>query len=301
MISWKLFTHVLVAWDAYNNPVFIREAEHPPVWHMFVQRLVLMPGFRTGMTGTGVFLWLVGTLYVNNLLFFLLPPLIVLIFTTSLTLGPLVATERVRRSWEPLLTIPIGIEMVLMGKVGGALWWIRHLLFFMAALMVAISSGVGFINLVLLPTGAARSSEWAEFILCGGVLLLPIIGGAVFLIDRAQQYLLMVTAALTAGTLATSVRTALSNATTAVLLVWFFETALGIALSLQFGAGEIPNRTYMLALITLGPTVSYILEMNPVKTVGYTLITLVGRELLINLLWWLALRFAQPEGALTAK
>ena len=221
--------------------------------------------------------------------------LLLLAFITSAALGPIVVEERTKRRWDVLLATPVGVESVLLGKVGGALWWIRYLIIGMGALLALLAAGIGFISLVLIPTGLTTLEDLPIFFLCGAALALPIASAIVFVIDRIQQYLLMVVAALTASASATSMRAAFATSAAAVLFVWVAEfTLAGILLALQVGATKLSDITYMLALAVLGPMVGYIIDMDLIHAVLYAAGTLLLREILIDTLWRWSLRKARP-------
>jgi hypothetical protein len=225
----------------------------------------------------------------------LLLALLVLTFMTSAALGPIVVEERAKGRWDVLLATPDGVESVLLGKVGGALWWIRYLIIALAALLALLAAGVGFVSLVLIPTNLTDVDQLPIFFLCGAAVALPIASGIVFVIDRTQQYLLMVVAATAASASARSMRAAFATSAAAVFVVWIAEFVLaGTLLALQAGATRLSDVTYMLALAALGPMAGYIVDMNLAQAVLYTAGTLLLREVLIDTLWRWSLRKARP-------
>jgi hypothetical protein len=294
MYSWKLFKYVIVAWNAEENPVFLREIQHYPVWYGFAQRIALWASVRAGIVMLGFLMWVIIVLYFNNLLFFLVPPLLFFISATGFTLAPIVAQERVQKSWEPLLTIPPTLDLILLGKVGGALWWTRRLMLMMGVIMLTLSIGAGFVSLILIPTGFVRNSDWGEFFLCGGIIVFPIVGSAIFLIDRIQQYLLLVTVVLVGVTATASIRRALSMASAAVLLVWLVEVVVtGVLMALQPGHQALLDGGRILSYATLGPVISYIMELSLSQAVLYIAGTLCVREFLIRCAWRWSVRQAR--------
>ncbi len=295
MSSWKLFVHALAFWDAFENPVFLRDINRQPIWYGLARRFAAFPGLTLGLVGALSLAWALISLYLGTLWVWLLLALLLLAFITSAALGPIVVEERTKRRWDVLLATPVGVESVLLGKVGGALWWIRYLIIGMGALLALLAAGIGFISLVLIPTGLTTLEDLPIFFLCGAALALPIASAIVFVIDRIQQYLLMVVAALTASASATSMRAAFATSAAAVLFVWVAEfTLAGILLALQVGATKLSDITYMLALAVLGPMVGYIIDMDLLHAVLYAAGTLLLREILIDTLWRWSLRKARP-------
>ncbi len=295
MSSWKLFVHALAFWDAFENPVFLRDINRQPIWYGLARRFAAFPGLTLGLVGALSLAWALISLYLGTLWVWLLLALLLLAFITSAALGPIVVEERTKRRWDVLLATPVGVESVLLGKVGGALWWIRYLIIGMGALLALLAAGIGFISLVLIPTGLTTLEDLPVFLLCGAALTLPIASAVVFVIDRIQQYLLMVVAALTASASATSMRAAFATSAAAVLFVWVAEfTLAGILLALQVGATKLSDITYMLALAVLGPMVGYIIDMDLLHAVLYAAGTLLLREILIDTLWRWSLRKARP-------
>jgi len=295
MSSWKLFVHALAFWDAFENPVFLRDINRQPIWYGLARRFAAFPGLTLGLVGALSLAWALISLYLGTLWVWLLLALLLLAFITSAALGPIVVEERTKRRWDVLLATPVGVESVLLGKVGGALWWIRYLIIGMGALLALLAAGIGFISLVLIPTGLTTLEDLPVFLLCGAALTLPIASAIVFVIDRIQQYLLMVVAALTASASATSMRAAFATSAAAVLFVWVAEfTLAGILLALQVGATKLSDITYMLDLAVLGPMVGYIIDMDLLHAVLYAAGTLLLREILIDTLWRWSLRKARP-------
>lgn len=293
MSSWKLFAHALAFWNAFENPVFLLEIKRQPIWYGLVRRLAAFPALTLGAVGALSLGWALVALYLGTLWIWLLLALLLLAAMTSAALGPIVVEERAKGRWDVLLTIPDGVEGVLLGKVGGALWWIRYLIIALAALMALLAVGVGFVSLVLIPTGLTTLENLPIFLLCGAAVALPVGSALVFIIDRTQQYLLVVTAAMTASTSASSMRAAFTNSAAAVLLVWVAEFVLaGVVLTLQAGVTRLSDMPYLLALAVLGPVAGYIVDMTLAQAVLYMAVTLALREILIDTLWRLSLRRA---------
>jgi hypothetical protein len=283
MYTWMLFVYVVLGWGASDNAIFMRDAGRDPIWRNIVQRITRL---RALWLLIGVLYGIIGILYVNNVLFFFVPPLVIFSLALALTLGPVVVEERTKLSWEILLTVPYDMRVILLGKAGGALWHIRSLIYAMGILLMCVSAAVGTISLLLIPVGITRTSGWYELGLCGVLFIMPVLGSLLFILDRMQQYALMVVAALASGTAAPSIRAALSTATAVVLLIWLFEIAVTEAfLTLEQGGAWQLNYTGILAVATLGPVVSYISRMNLSHAALFTVGTLLLREVLIGGLW----------------
>jgi hypothetical protein len=112
------------------------------------------------------------------------------------------------------------------------------------------------------------------------------LGSAIFIVDRLQQYLLIITAAVAAGTSTASSRTAVLTSSVGVLLIWMIEILTSGAF-VVIGQKQIVDITLGQVLLwaTLGPTVSYIVTFDLKWVLAYTLVTLIVREILISGLW----------------
>lgn len=294
--SWKLFVHILLGWDAYDNPVYLREAEHRPVWRRPARWTALSAAARQAALISLALGWIVVVLYFNNLLLLLVPPLLYLAFATAFTLAPIVVQERLSHSWETLLSTPYSVDSILLSKVAGALTWMRPLRLIMGTALIVVTGGVALLSLVLIPASALRGG--LELLVCGLLLLVPIGGGALFLADRIQQYMLMVAAALAAGAASRTLRNAFPAATGAVLLVWLGEALAGAAAVSVYAGRPVPlDPARLLALVTLGPSVLYIAELDLAGAALMGLGTLLLREALIAALWRWSVRLARPQAS----
>jgi hypothetical protein len=292
--SWKLFVHSLAFWDAFENPVFLRDIRRQPIWYGLARRVAAFPGLALGLVGALSLGWAVMSLYLGTLWVWLLLALLVLVVMTSAALGPIVVEERVKGRWDVLLATPSGVEHVLLGKVGGALWWIRYLIIALAALLALLAAGVGFVSLVLIPTSLTHLDQLPIFFLCGAAVVLPIASAILFVIDRTQQYLLMIVAATTVSASSASMRAAFATSVAAVLLAWIAEFVLAAALlALQAGPTRLADVTYMLAVAVLGPMAGYIVDMDLAHAALYTAGTLLLREIALDTLWRWSLRKAR--------
>ncbi|HML21387.1 MAG TPA: hypothetical protein PKD09_07065 [Aggregatilinea sp.] len=296
MLTWKLFKRINIAGEAIDNPVYLREIECYPVWYAAAQHVNRISVLRVGLGSLGGLACILGMLYVNNLLFLLVPPLIVLMAATGLTLGPIIARERVSLNWPLLMVIPDGVEEVLINKAAGALAWIRNLLSVMIILLGTAAIGVGLGSLALLPTGRGLTPNWPTTLLCGVLLTLPTVTAFIYIVDRAQQYVLIITSALAAGASSTSVPASIIGASIATAAIWALEiVTTGLVLLVQPGSIDFTNSTTLLTLITLGPMPSYIMQLDMARAVVYIALTLAVRELLIRAVWRYTVQRARSE------
>jgi hypothetical protein len=236
---------------------------------------------------------IVGILWVKNVLFFFVPPLLLFTLAIALTLGPVVVEERTKLNWDFLLAVPYDMKAILIGKASGALWHIRFLIYAMGILLMFVSAGVGSISLTLIPVGMRTSGWWGPG-LCGILFIMPVLGSLLFILDRIQQYVLMAVAALTSSTATPSMRVAVSTATAVVLLIWLVEIAVTEAfLALEQGGAWQLTTSSILSVATLGPIASYISQMDLGHAALFIAGTLLLREALIGALWRWALHSAQ--------
>ena len=232
MYTW-MFVRVFLGWGASDNAIFMRDASRNPIWRGAVQRAAR---FRLVWLLLALVLGIAGYLLVGTLLIFLVLPLVIFTLALALSLGPIIAEERSRLSWEPLLTVPYDMQAILLGKASGALWHIRLLTYAIGILLMCISAGVGTVGLTLIPDELTQASGWQGIGLYGVLLLATIMSSMQFIWDRMQHYALLAVAALASGTAATSIRSALSTATSAVVLIWMVEIAVTqIFLALERG------------------------------------------------------------------
>ncbi|HEX3049773.1 MAG TPA: hypothetical protein VHP83_03885 [Aggregatilineaceae bacterium] len=293
MYTWMLFVYVFLGSGASDNAIFIRDAGHDPIWRNVVQRILR---FRAIWLLIGLFLGIISILYVNNILFFFVPALVIFTLALALSLGPIVVEERTKSSWEFLLTVPYDMRAILLGKASGALWHIRFLTYAMGILLMCASAVVGATSLTLIPDSITRTHGWYELGLCGVLLITPILGSLLFIFDRMQQYALMAVTAMASGTAARSMRAALLTATAGVLLIWLVEIAAAQAfLTLEQGDAWRLNFTSILSVATLGPMASYTSRMSLSHAALFIVGTLLLREVLIGSLWRWTLRSARGK------
>lgn len=289
MSSWRLLQRVLVFWDAAENPIFIRTTAYPPVWKGLAAWAARSTGLIVMLGGLGCYLSTLLVFYVNNPLILLIPLLALWTLLLGLTLGPIVVQERQALTWEILLATPLDMETILLGKAGGALWWLRDLIRVIAGVVMLFALGIGLLSLVLAPL-LFEDSNVSGQILCALSVLMPLISALLFIADRAQHFVLMTVAALLASTVTSTVRAALKGGIVAGLCAWMFDVGLGIgAIVLLRGAGHFN----LLALATLGPTATFLMEFALGPLVAAVAAALLVREIAVRLLWQITLRTAR--------
>lgn len=296
MSSWQFLQRVIVFWDAAQNPIFIRMTAHPPVWRGMAAWAARSTGLALLLGGLGCYVSMMLIFFANSLLILLIPLLALWALLLGLTLGPVIVQEREALTWDILLTTPLDREGILVGKAGGALWWLRDLIRVIAAVVLLFGLGIGLVSLVIVPI----SFDEADFpgqVLCLASVAMPLISALVFIVDRAQHFALMTLAALVAGTAAPTVRAALVAGTVAALLAWLVDIGLGIGAIALFGAGQIDvfvpsgaGQIDMFLLATLGPSATYLITFTAGPLVIATLATLLVREIAARILWRIMLR-----------
>ena len=230
----------------------------------------------------------------------LLSPL--LMFTPSLffwavplgmTLGPVIVRERVERTWETLLITPQDIDLIVLCKTRAALLARRELLRFLRAFvaLVGVVVGTGFAFTFFDAVPVSWPSQRAFLV---AVLLLLIAAGTVaYLVERAQHFTLMIVAVLNASAVARTMRGAVAWGIMAAFLAWLVDAGLAVTMLLAAPSGFV-GQTELSLLVTgvLGPPVGYLIKFPLGVALLLILGTLVLREILVQVLWWRALRAA---------
>lgn len=295
MSSWMLLRALIGSSTDTDNPLFDRAIRHAPGWYRFARRLAQATGLVLAISALGCYLSVLLTFYFKNALVLIAPVLLGWLLLVAISLGPVVVEERERRTWETLRAVPLPIEALLLGKAGGALWWLRDLTRIMAGLLVVVAIGVGLVSLVLIPnTLGDDGNGLSAMMLCGGVIVLPLASAAVYIFDRAQHFALMAVAALTISAESRSARVAMSGAVVAMLVMWLADAGAAmvvLAVLPREMAGQ--NDLNLLSLALLGPTVGYLSAF----ALPYTLLavsgTLAAREIAVRALWAWAVRAAR--------
>jgi hypothetical protein len=289
MNSWRLFLSLIVFWKAFSNPIFIRETNRTPGWYSAATRLADTRFLNIGLAGFAGIVWITIALYFENLLIFLLFPQLLLMTITAIALAPTVAEERIKRTWESLLIVLPGPSEVLLGKVAGILWWIHPLMLLAGVLLAAVAVGVGFISLVLIPTRLPGIEMTPLYVLCLGVIVFPILGAVLFVVDRVQQYILTITAIVAVCAAPSVTRFSQFAAIATVMAVWLIEsTFTGLVLLLVGGDTRAFGTDGILTIITIGPFTNYVINLTLLQTILCAAATFLIREAAIRGLWWWA-------------
>jgi hypothetical protein len=295
MNSLELLRQLTVFWNAIENPLFVRETNHPPVWYRVYTRLARATGLSLVLGGLMCYLSIVLVFLLNNVLILVIPMLMFWMVLTSLTLAPVVVGERERHTWETLRTTPLNIESILLGKAGGALWWQRDVLRFMIGLLLLFAVGLGLVSLILVPT-LGDPEGVSSTLLCGSALVIPFFISLAFVADRAQQFALTVTGVLAISASVRSRRNALAEAVVVSLLLWLVDIGVaGVLLAIQPNRATLTAETNWTVLATLGPVAEYLSELPLGKVALYVAGTLVVREILVHILWRWTVYNAQEE------
>ncbi len=297
MSSWDLLRHLFGSWRVTDNAIVSQAMRHPPIWHGVYVRLARATGallVAGSMACYGVTLALV---LLHNLLVLFVPVHVAWTMILGLTLGPVVAGERQRGTWVLVRVTPLPLAELVLGRMGGALWWLRDLIRALTGGLLLVAVGIGMVTLVVTPTGGDNltASPLPGSVLCLGAFVVPVISAAIYIVERAQHFVLMVTAALTVSASTRTVRSALTGATTATLSIWLLDVAIagGVIVAQpdyrMLAAGE------WLALLTLGPLVGYLAALPLERALLLAGATLLIREVMIRALWRVVLhRAAEP-------
>jgi hypothetical protein len=308
MSSWRLLRHITPFWgSSLENAIFLREITRPPVWKQysatasrlvgpFLVLLVLLSLLGSQLSSPLLFC-LNGSTCLLLPLVALAPSLLLWVLPLGLTLAPVVVLERERHTWDTLRMAPLNIEMILLSKTEGVLWWLRHLIRNMRVVLVLTSLGVGLISLTLIDnTFATDSSSIEPEGMCGIALGLMFVAAFIFLIDRAQQFVLMAVSALAVSATAPTLRVALPVASVATFFAWLADIGLAaILLALQ------PHHTLRflelraMALIILGPAAAFMIELAILPALAHIIGALIVREIAIRVLWRWTVHAAQTQ------
>ncbi len=297
MTSWQLLAHLVPFWESNaETPVFRREAALPPVWQQAPVSWVRALALILAVCGLVFMLAVVrrsqpiASLCVAaglSLIALLAPSLLVWALPLGVTLAPVVVGERERGTWDMLRATPLPVETILLGKARGAMWRLRYGFTALRGVLLAVSVIAGFISLGLLEhTTWLHGADLPGGLICGGAVVVIAVGALLFLIDRAQQFVLMAVSALAVSASVESGRLALPGAIAAALVTWLADTGLGILLlALMPRASALALQTRLAALVMLGPTANVLADLPlPQAALGVAM-TLIGREIAVRLVW----------------
>jgi hypothetical protein len=294
MNSWKLLTNLIVFWNAVDNPIFLQATRHSPGWYEMYARIVNASGFVLVVGGLGCYLSTLAVFYFSSLLILLVPVMLAWTLVVGVALAPAIVAERERRTWETLLTTPLTVETVVLGRAGGALWWLRDAIRIMIGLLALSTVVIGLVGLILIAGSGADPHAMPGWLLCGAALTVPFLVAILFVADRAQYFVLMVIAALAASASARTSRAALAATSTTAIAVWLLDAGVAaLALILLPGHAFVSTSGNTLALATLGPFVGYLSAFSLSKLLMLAALTFAAREIMIRALWRVTLRRAR--------
>lgn len=289
--SWSLLSYLITFEEARSNPVFVRETARRPIWQGAVVRLRRATGALLALSGAGCYVTVILIFYLRNLLVLLIPVLVLWTMLLVLTLAPIIAQERAQRTWETLRTTPVPVDYLVLGKASGALWWLRDLIRLLGGAVVLASLGVGLVSMVL-SSSESNSNPYGipAILLCMGALLLPVVTAGLFIMDRAQQFLLIILAGVSVSAASHSARGAILTTSGVVFTVWLLDLAFPALVLASQGSGSLVSS--FLALGTLGPVVGYVSTFSLTEALGISVLTLLLRELAVYGLWRWTVRSA---------
>lgn len=296
MTSWDLL-HYLTTGRQTSNPVFQRASQNPPAWVNLTQWMSSAAGILLPAGGLVCYLITLMAFVIKNPLILILPLLGLWVLIIGMTLSSAVVEERERHTWETLCATPFTIQMLLLSRTGGALWRLRTPIRTLSSLVILVGMGVGLSSLFITPTIIDTGPDLPAFSVCCLIVMLPVASGTLFVIDRAQQFVLMITASLAASASASSQRSALASATSAAMLAWMADLGLGLLVLLVRAPGQemMLLTDWIPTLATMGPVVNYLATLSLVQAALFTLLTLALREAVIQLTWRWIVRAASSQ------
>jgi hypothetical protein len=211
--------------------------------------------------------------------------LLLWLLMTCLALAPTIVYEREHQTWDVLRMIPMDTQSIVIAKASIGLWWLRGPMRIMSSGLMLISAGVGLGSLMMIDPPVKKIAEFGALPMCGFVILFPIVAAVVFIMDRAQQYILITASILTVSASTRSSRSAQAAASAIVLMLWLIEIALGAVLILLMSRQRGQMASYLVTVITLGPAVGFVQALSPELSLLLVGLTLLIREGLVRLLW----------------
>lgn len=287
MSSWKIL-HSLATID---NPIFRRAISHPPLWYQGATQVASRATGEMLLIG-GVLCYACTMLgfFVRNLLLFMAGSLLLSLIFFALTIAPIIVNEREHATWDILRTTPLTLDQLILGKARAMLWWLRGPLRIISALLIITALVISAISFWANPLySELGESRQPTAILCSAALLIPFLSAALFMIDRLQQFVLLVVSMLAASASTASARTALPGAALAVLILSLFDVGLAVLLQTFQPQGS----TSIEVIAALGPTPTYTFTMPSVYALFAISLTLLVREIAVRILWAWTLHVAQ--------
>lgn len=303
MRSWELFARLNPFREPDGAvPVFLREATRLPPWRAAL-----------GMVGRGIMptatVLVTVTLLVAlraplslatrcltgglSLVVMALASLVTWSVPLAVALGPTIVREREGGTWDTLRTTPFDTATLVLSKARGALWSLRIALALARTSLIIAALVAALISLsVIEHTPRPDLTRLSPYGICGIGLLVMATGGALYLLDRAQQATLMALAALAVSAGARTVRVAVPGANAAAFTAWLLDVGLAaLVLALQpVQAATLQERVITLTL--LGPVPAYLGELSLGGAALAVAITFALREAIIALVWRWTIRAA---------
>jgi hypothetical protein len=304
MPSWKLIRYFTPFWESDTEPPLVaREARRPSIWSAAAMLLAMrgvIPALgliaAAYVCGTALARNPIATLCFSNLLILLIvlpPSLAVWSLPLGLALGPVIVREREQGTWTILRATPIPTEAILLSKARGGTAQIDALLRLARGAILCASAVAGLISLYLVERLVmAHRTAFTPLGACGAGGIVILTAGALFALDRAQQFVLMAVAALAVSASATTTRMALPGAMVTAFGVWLADVSVAaMLLALQPGNSDVHANAILLT--TLGPLAGYLAAFDPLPAVGLIAGTFAVREIAVRLVWRWTVRAAR--------
>lgn len=287
MNSWQILRTLFNVSESAESPLYYFELMRPPRWWAAIEDLITnSPRVMLVLTGVSCYLCSLLTQHIGPLVVLLtLLPLIGMVMV-SLNVASVVAQEREHHTWELLRIAPFSIETLLLSRAAGRLWWMRDSLRALFGLLVVIAAFLGCASTLLVPPPPGTGLIWWSS------LSLAILSMVLILLDRVQQFVLIIVTALAAGSSVSSARSALTVSIASVIVVWTID--LGAAAIVSSRAHLELDLLIEQALLAslLGPVASYVAIIPSSHGLVYAALTLIIREVIVYLLWryttWIA-------------
>ncbi len=296
MRSWTVWEHLIaLKHDPLDNPIVMRSVSTgmPPRWmgvpslHRIAPGLLIVLALHALMILVGqggwddwfltaaIVLIIMGMMFGPSLLLWTLP--------LALAIGPAIVREREARTWDLLRTTPLDLDAVLLGKIQGGLWWLRRPIRSLQTIMLLSGLIVAVLTVIANDTLFASNCETAcQFMLWGWIPLALFL----FVLDRMQQFALMIVVALAVSASSRTIRTGLVVGSLATFGVWIAEIALGLLVLIAHPGQMTPYWTIPItAMIALGPVGGYLLELRLSLLVLAMTGTLILREIAFRGVW----------------
>ena len=296
MRSWELLVHLTPFRESEAiNTVYLREAKRPLPWPGIrrliarsVTQLLVVMSILTALVAFRAPLPLASRLLTAGFLLIcmIFASLVMWVAPLGLLLGPLIVREREQHTWDTLRLTPLSTEWIILGKARGALWRLRIALFGGRAMLIAAAFIVAVLSLSAIPhTASPALGTLSGYGACGLGLIVMATGTGLYLIDRAQQFVLMAVAALSASANVPSMRTAIPAAYAVTFAAWLFDACIPVlVLALRpVQYTSLLGRVVTVALF--GPVPAYFSDLPLGGAIAACGVTLLLREAFVAALW----------------